>query len=84
MGIVRVAYGYGQSITKVFICIGYPIRRYRCRYGMFVIRQETSMGGHIRHLFVHHSAIYFQNESGRCTLSKVFAAANNGAMSSGV
>lgn len=31
MGIVRVAYGYGQSITKVFICIGYPIRRYRNR-----------------------------------------------------
>lgn len=32
MPIVRVAYGYGQSITKVFICICYVSLMYRLSY----------------------------------------------------
>ena len=34
-------------------------------------------------LLVPYSVMCFQNDSGRCTLSNVFAAANSGAMSSG-
>ena len=33
MGMVRVASGLLESITKVFICIGYPLRRSRYRFG---------------------------------------------------